>query len=570
MSLQGRVYNLVKRTVPDAFPVQILIPEDGAFGHFSTNIAFLLGKAKGMNPVAQAEEIVAEIWKIAPEGFFEKIEVKSPGFINFFLSPKSFQEELRAILKAKSKYGRGAKKKERIQIEFVSANPTGPLTLGNGRGGFLGDTLGNVLDYSGYRVVREYYVNDIGRQIRILGASILFSSGAAEAKLFSLVPELMHMDRGELYRGDYIETLAKGFSAAFSGMKRDAFLKRKGISGVGSWASDRLLGDIKKVIRSLGIRFDSWFRESSLYAHGAKKKSLAERVYLFLEERGFLAEKEGAIWFLASQLGDERDRVVRRSKKDGEKTAFDTYFFSDIAYHWDKFKKRKFDKAINIWGADHYGHIKSVQAALRAIGVEQEKLTFLIVQLVRLVRGGEEVRMSKRKGEYVTLKELVDEVGLDAARFFFLMNAANSHMTFDLALAKERSLKNPVYYVQYTAVRAQSILKKASARLTKNVEKGLRRPDALEYLNTKEDTELIRTLSRFPEVVEETARDYEAQRLVRYAIELSQIFNSFYEKERIIGEEERLASARLALVFAALTVFRNLFGILGISIPKKM
>lgn len=570
MDLKEQIQKLVSGVLPEGIRAQIVVSEDAAHGHYFTNAAFLLAKARGMNPLHIAGELVGEMNKSAPEGFLKKIEIRAPGFINFFISETTLHNELKKILEKKEKYGQGEPKKQKIQVEFISANPTGPLTLGNGRGGFLGDVLVNVLNKAGYDAAGEYYINDIGRQIQILGASILYALRIPESKLLSLVPEISKFNRDELYKGDYIDGLAKQFKSAFSQKRIGTYLKKNGILGAGSWGAGTLLKDIKKVIKSFGIGYDEWFRESALYKKRGNKKSLADEVYGFLYKNNLLKEEGGAIWFLVSKFEEDRDRVVRRSNKDGGISAYDTYFFSDIVYHWNKFKERKFDRVINIWGADHHGHVKSVRAAVRAIGVDPQRLTFIIIQLVRLVRGGKEVRMSKRKGEYVTLKELIDEVGLDAARFFFIMNAADSHMTFDLELAKEQSLNNPVYYAQYAAVRANGILKKLPKVLQKNAQLPGKLEEYLPLLNSSEDLELLRLLSRFPEIIQETANDYKVHNLTRYVSELSRAFNAFYEKERIIGEDAGLAAARLSLVMGVILVFKNVFSILGIKIPKKM
>lgn len=564
MTLKEQIQELVDKALPAGVTADVSVPEQKELGHFSTNAAFRVAKFQHVSPMYAAEQLVEKLKKEAPEGLLEKIEVKAPGFINFFMPETLLLDGLKKILKEKEKYGRGAKKKKKIQIEFVSANPTGPLTSGNGRGGFLGDVLARVLTHAGYEVTKEYYVNDIGHQVQILGASVVFALGLPEKKLLALIPAIAYVKKEECYKGEYVEELAAKFAKLNPKKKLEAALEKKGMEGVGGWAADLLLKDIQKVTKGLGITFDEWFRESSLY----KKiggKSLADKVYAHLAKHNLLKEEGGATWFTASQFGDERDRVVKRSKKEGV-SSYDTYFFSDIVYHWNKFKERKFDTVINIFGADHHGHTKSIYAVARALGIPEEKLKFIVVQLVHLVREGKEVRMSKRKGQFVTLRDLVDEVGLDAARFFFLMHTAGNHMTFDLALAKEQSMKNPVYYVQYAAVRAKSILAKAPKELVHSATDA----SLAAALRTEADQNLLRLLGGFPQVVQDTAEDYGAHRLIRYATELSQAFNAFYEKERIIGEDAELASARLRLVQATLVVFRNLFSLLGISIPEKM
>ncbi len=440
----------------------------------------------------------------------------------------AFREELKTILKAKEKYGRskigGGKK---IQIEFISANPTGPLTVGNGRGGFLGDALANILNFCGWKARKEYYVNDArsSAQIRELGKTALGG--------------------GTSYLTDELAARIKKLKP------------KKGISEeeAGARLAKEIMSENRRFIeKELKIKFDSWFSEESLYESGVVWRILEE-----LKKKDLAYEKDGAWWFRAARFGDTEDRVLVRSS--GEPT----YFLPDLAYHLDKFKKRKFDEAIDIWGADHYGYAPRLKAGLKALGVKEDGIRFIILQLVRLVRGGEEVKMSKRKGEFITLKELIDEVGLDAARFFFLLYSPDTHMDFDMALAKERSLKNPVYYVQYAFVRILGILAKL-----KPAERKLPPKTDFKLLDTAEDFRLMRLLARFPEAVREAAKNRAPAVLIRHLLETARAFHDFYEKERIVGEEKRKAAARLALALAAKIVLENSLGLLGISKPKKM
>ncbi|MEK7521106.1 MAG: arginine--tRNA ligase, partial [Patescibacteria group bacterium] len=479
-------------------------------------------------PLEVAEELAEKIGKAAPPGFLSKVEAAAPGFVNFWIAPDAFYGELKTILKTKEKYGRnksgGGKK---IQIEFISANPTGPLTVGNGRGGFLGDSLAEILKFCGWRAEREYYVNDAksSAQIRELGKTAL--------------------GKGTSY---LTEELAEK-------IKKLKLKKGAGEEDAGSLLARELMKENRRFIeKELKIKFNSWFSEESLYESGAVWEILEE-----LKKKDLAYEKDGAWWFRAARFGDTEDRVLVRSS--GEPT----YFLPDLAYHLNKFKKKKFNEVIDIWGADHYGYAPRLKAGLKALGVEGDRIHFIILQLVRLVRGGEEVRMSKRKGEFITLKELIDEVGLDAARFFFLMYSPDTHMDFDLALAKERSLKNPVYYVQYAFVRILGILAKLKA-----AERKLPPKTDLSPLDTAEDFRLMRLLARFPEAVREAAENRAPAILVRYSLETARAFHDFYEKERIVGEEKRKAAARLALALAAKIVLENTFNILGVSKPKKM
>ncbi|MBI5147626.1 MAG: arginine--tRNA ligase [Parcubacteria group bacterium] len=515
-------------TAGGSVPVEVFASDDERNGHYSTNVAFRLAKIRKQNPMEIATMLAEKIEEISPPGFLSKIEAAAPGFVNFWIAPSAFQGELKTILKMKGRYGRskigGGKK---IQIEFISANPTGPLTVGNGRGGFLGDALANILNFCGWKARKEYYINDAksSAQIRELGKTAL--------------------GRGTSYLTEELAEKIKKIKLKKGASEEDA----------GSRLARELMKENRRFIeKELKIKFDVWFSEESLYESGAVRKTLEK-----LKKNDLAYEKDGAWWFRASRFGDTEDRVLVRNS--GEPT----YFLPDLAYHLDKFKKRKFDEAIDIWGADHYGYAPRLKAGLKALGVKEDGIRFIILQLVRLVKNGEEVRMSKRRGEFVTLKELIDEVGLDAARFFFLMYSPDTHMDFDLALAKERSLKNPVYYVQYAFVRILGILAKL-----KTAERKLPPKTDFEPLNTAEDFRLIRFLARFPEIVREAAESRAPAVLVRYLLETARAFHNFYEKERIAGEEKKIAAARLALALATKIVLENALGLLGVSRPKKM
>jgi len=427
--------------------ILVEIPENKEYGDYTSNVAFCLAKFLHKSPSATADELVKKIKKIsaftevsADKKEFSKIEAKN-GFINFFLSPECLRHQLKEILEKKDKYGESNVKGQMssVNVEFISANPTGPLTIGNGRGGFYGDTLVNILESQGYKVMREYYINDRGEQILTLGRSIKKAQG-------------FKMDSENLYRGDYINDLAKQVNRNLS------------VEEAGQKAIELILKTyIRPVIRRLGIKFDNWFSEKSLYPPAprlrrASKNSKYGEIMEDLMRRDFIYEKDGATWMKTSQLGDSKDRVL--IKKDGS----ETYFLSDILYHFDKFKIRKFDKVIDIWGADHHGYAPRLKAALKALGLPEDNLEIIITQLVRLVKNGKEVKISKRAGVFIKLEELIDEVGLDAAKFFFLMYSPNTHMDFDMELAKQRSEKNPVYYVQYAHARITSILRKVKSK----------------------------------------------------------------------------------------------------------
>lgn len=531
---------------------EIFVSEKEEFGHYSTNVALKLAKINPLagGPMELANNITGLINKTMPE-LFKKVEVVQPGFINFWVSDEILKKELKEILNKKEKYGQSKVKgqKSKVQVEFISANPTGFLTIGNGRGGFFGDALANILKFTGYKVVKEYYINDAknSTQIKELG-----KTGIGKGKTYLTTDLKKQITK----RKSAIKKLTLRQAPAKGEARNGRQGKLKNLEGeVGHLLAKEIHKDNQKFIEKvLKIKFDKWFSEQGLYNKKEVEKALDE-----FKRKKLVYEKEGALWFKSKQFGDSEDRVLIRS------TGEPTYFLPDLAYHYDKFKIRKFNKVIDIWGADHHGYIARMKAGIKALGIEPEKLTVIITQLARLVKGGKEFKISKRKGTYVTMEDLIKEIGLDAARFFFLMSAPDTHMNFDLDLAKEKSMKNPVYYVQYAAVRAQSILRKSNVKgqLSK-VNTGL--------LNTKEDLDLIRVLARFPEIIEESAKNYNPQAVVRYSIELAKQFHNFYEKERVSGVEldKNLSAARLVLVGAVLVIFKNIFSLLGISLPKKM
>ncbi len=506
----------------------VMASEKPEFGHYSTNAAFMIGE----DPNKIAKEILRQAQEIYGNDLFEKVEVNGK-FINFWISKSALIEELTAVLKTKPYWLNP--KPSKINLEFISANPTGPLTMANGRGGFLGDVLANVLENVGMKVTREYYINDAGNQIKLLGESLLLS--------YRKVPL-----GEEHYKGGYIQELAEKLKGKIEK------LKDLNAEEAGRIAAEELLKQIQQSLRNVGIKFDVWFSE---YKNLHKKKEL-KKVLELLEKNGLVSEHDGAKWLKSSEIADEKDRVLVKS--DGQPT----YFLSDLAYHYDKFIKRKFDKAIDIWGADHHGYVARLKAGVKAIGVDPEKLKIIITQFVLLVEGGKEVKMSKRTGEFVTLDELIKEVGKDAARFFFLMHSPDTHMDFDLALAKERSVKNPVYYVQYAYVRCSSILRKLKVKSLKF------KVSDFEELKSESELNLLRELIKLPDVISQTAEDYQVNRLARYAMEFAKAVHNFYEKERVINEKGEVSEPRLALVAATREVLAKLFKILGIEAPEKM
>lgn len=493
-------------------------PGNSNFGDYSTNVALRMK--------VDARKIVA---KLEVHPIFEKVEAAGPGFINFILSKKILLDELAEIIKKGDGYGEiGISKGEKVQVEFVSANPTGPLTVANGRGGPFGDVLANVLAKTGFNIERAYYVNDCGTQIEVLGHSIL-------------------KDEEAVYRGEYIDELNKN-------------IKRRDAQKTGELATEHIIKNlIRKTTDKLGIKYDEWFLESELH-----KSGLVDKVLGFLEKRGFLYKKAGAQWFKSSKFGDTRDRVV--VKKNGDKT----YLAGDIAFHWRKFNEKKFARVINVWGADHHGDVPGLKAGVEAIG-HKGKLEIILLQFVTILEKGEKKRMSKRAGVYVEMDELIEKVGADATRFFFLQKSPDTHLNFDMDLAREQSNKNPVFYVQYAHARICGILRTAKKfSFGNSVSSSAWKPSF--QTNLKEaELNLIRQLIKFPEIIEDTAKDYQVQRLPQYSMELANAFHRFYEKCRVLDDENKeLSRARIGLVKATKIVLKNTLDLMGIKAPEKM
>ena len=496
-------------------------------GDYSTNVALQIAKIVKKSPTEIAELIN---WKsqIGNWKFLDKVEVREPGFINFFISKGYLQKQIEKILKEGEKFGQiKIGKNQKVNVEFISANPTGPLTLGNGRGGFCGDVLSNVLIKAGFKVKREYYINDRGEQIKKLGHSIIGDSQA-------------------VYKGKYIEDLRKR-------------VKDQKVDEAGQKAAKIILGEmIKPVVKKIGINFDIWFSEKSLY-----KNKEVDNILNWLEDKKLVYKKEGALWFKSTKFGDDKDRVL--VKADGEKT----YFLSDIAYLKNKFQRR-FNHLIYFLGADHYGYVKRMESAVEALGYQKEQMDFIVMQLVHIFEKGKQVRMSKRKGVFIKLEDLIDEVGLDVARFFFLTKSPGVHLNFNLDLAKSQSEKNPVYYVQYAHARIHSILAKSKNTRYKIPIYPAGRDTKYELLNHPSELNLIKQLIKFPEIITDTAKDYQVQRLPNYALKLVAAFHKFYEEHRVLTDDKRLSQARLGLVGATKIVLKNTLDLMGISAPSKM
>jgi len=529
---------------PLALPeVTVEHPAREEHGDYAASLPMKLARAARSDPLAVAEVIAKHI---QPSDAIAEVVVAPPGFINFRLSDAWLARQVGAILAEGERFGDvPLGQDQRFQVEFVSANPVGPLHVGNGRGLAIGDTLASVLAAAGYAVEREYLVNDAGTQTETF-ASTLY---ARYQRLFGREVDIPEGG----YPGHYVVELAEELKAEHG----EAFLRPPGepwppeLHGVGV---AKMLAVIRSDLAAIGVNYDAWCSEKSLYASGGPY----ERAMELLREKGVVAEKEGAIWFTSSALGEDKDNVLVRS------TGSPTYFASDIAYHYDKFLLRGFERVINVWGADHQGHVPRMQAAVAALGFDPERMDIIISELVTLRRGAEIVRLSKRTGEIITLRELVEEVGADACRFFFLARAADSHMDFDLELAKRQSAENPVYYVQYAHARIAGILAHA-------VEEGVDYADGdLALLSHPAELVLIRKMLLLPEVVEGVARTLEPHHLPHYALELATVFHDFYEKCRVVSDDLPLSKARLKLVAACKNALARTLGLMGVSAPERM
>jgi arginyl-tRNA synthetase len=528
------------------FPeVNLEKPKVEAHGDFSTNFAMVMASLQKMPPRKVAQAIVDQLNHSGR--LLEKIEIAGPGFINFYVTPAAWHPVLLEIQKTDRRFGAselGAG--ERVQVEFVSSNPTGPLHVGHGRGAAVGDSVANILAFCGYDVQREYYINDSGRQIQTLGRSVFLRYCELFGKSAPF-PE-------DCYQGDYIRDIA----VQIKEQQGDGLLYREEDEAVmqcARTAAGGIMEGIRKDLALFGVSFDEWFSEQSLYDAGEVDRILAES-----RERGIIYEKDGALWFKTSDLGDEKDRVVVR--QNGQTT----YFASDIAYHNDKYR-RGFQRVIDVWGADHHGYIPRMQAAIEACGYKRNQFQVILVQLVNLLRGGQPVAMSTRAGEFVTLRDVIDEVGKDAARFIFLTRHYESPLDFDLEVAKQQTNENPVYYVQYVHARISSIIRKA-------VENGMADVQwdetAIARLVELEEIQLIKTLARYPETVAASAEKLEPHRITFFLMNLAAAFHAYYNKHRVLSEDPVLSRGRLVLVESIRKVIRNGLALLGVDAPDKM
>ena len=512
-------------------------------GDLSTNAAMLLAKQLKTNPKAAAQELTGLISE-ALKGTCEKVEIAGAGFINITLSRDFLKGELEKILTQGDSYGKSLEKRaDRLLFEFVSANPTGPLHIGHGRGAAIGDSLCRIFKHLGYDITREYYLNDVGNQMEMLGRSL-------EARYKELSGEKVEFPADE-YKGDYIKDIAQKLIDSKTPKEKIDFKKA---------ALDAMMATIDADLKGFGVAFDNWFSESTIaFEKDASGKTKVELACEFLVKQGLAEEKEGALWFLSTKYGDDKDRVLRRS--DGRYT----YLASDVAYHKNKLE-RGFTKLVNLWGADHHGYVPRMKAAIQALGKDPETLVIILYQLVSLVRNGTPVAMSTRAGEFVTLEEVIKEVGVDACRFFFMLRAPDSQLEFDLELAKKQSSENPVFYVQYVHARCCSIFKEYDS---KNPGRESAAAD-LTLLNTPEERELIKKLAFFPDTLELCAKNFTPHHLTGYLMECADLFHRFYENRRVISDDNALTSARLALIKGAASIIKNGLGLLGVSAPEHM
>lgn len=523
----------------------IEVPREKGHGDFACNVAMLMAREARMAP-RKIADIILEMIDEHPLETIEKIEVAGAGFINIFLNRSWLYPLPGEVYRLGDRYGYNESLGLKAQVEFVSANPTGNLHMGNARGGAIGDTMANILARAGYTVEREFYVNDAGNQIEIFADSL-------EARYLQLTGQDVPFPENGYAGQDVVETvksIIKTYKKTLINLPQD---ERRQI--LVEFALKEKLAYIKESLKRFGITYDVWFNEQTLHDSGK-----INEVIDILKQKGYIYEEAGAWWFKSTMFGDEKDEVVIRSN------GLPTYFGADIAYHKDKFE-RGFDRVINVWGADHHGHVSRIKGAMEALGNDPDSLDILLMQLVRLYRGKKMVRMSKRTGTTVSLDELIDEVGTDAARFFFVMRSPDSHLDFDLDLAKEESQDNPVYYVQYAYARICSIFRQAEAAGVK-----LEDVDSIDpaLLAEEEELLLLRKIADFPEENIIAARTMAPHRIARYVLDLAGLFHSFYNHHRVLGVDPKLQAARLLLMYITRITIKNSLDVLGVSAPERM
>lgn len=525
----------------EAAQINIETPRDSQFGDFSTNVAMLLAKQEKQSPRILAQNLVD---KIQLDGtYIDKVTIAGAGFINFYLKTGWQSAVIPIVEKMDKDYGRidfGQGKK--VMVEYVSANPTGPMHMGNARGGALGDSLSNVLDRAGYDVTREFYLNDAGNQIEKFANSL-------EARYMQQYGEFEFPEDG--YKGADITLRAKEFTDMHGDQYVNTSVQERK-DALTAFSLEKNIADMKETLKRYRVVHDVWFNESTLYESGQVQQMIDA-----LKKTGQTYENEGALWL----KGKEKDEVLVRAN------GIPTYFTADIAYHYNKFVTRGFDKVIDIWGADHHGHIARMKDAMQILGIDPDRLEVITMQLVRLMKGGEVARMSKRTGEAITLTDLLDEIGIDAARFFFNMRLAGSHFDFDLDLAVEQSNENPVFYVQYAHARICSIIRQLA-------DEGVLVPSCdtvdLALLTQKEELDLLRKIADFPDEIQAAAEAMEPSKLTHYATDLASMFHTFYNAHRVKGEEQALVFARLRLIDTVRVTLENVLAILAVDAPEKM
>ncbi len=541
--MKSRITSLIQdylnsKEIDEKIQFSVEYPKQEEFGDYATNTAMILAKQLKRKPVDIAEELI-EFLK--DNEIFEKIEIAGPGFVNFYIKPQAILEEIKSIHKDHLSYFQPMVEHKKVQVEFVSANPTGPLHIGHGRGAAIGDSISRILKYSGFQVEKEYYINDAGLQMRMLGLST-----------FARYKQLLGIDENvpeDGYQGEYLVDIAKDMMVEYG----DALLNKKedeAISICQKKAQDVILNDIVKTLKEFRIEFDTFFKEKKLYDSNEVDNSIE-----YLKSKGYIYEQDGAVWFKTTAFGDDKDRVLKKSNG-----AY-TYFASDIAYHKNKFLSRKFDTVIDIWGADHHGYVKRMKSAIEALGIDGGSLKVILVQIVNLLRGGKKVSMSTRRAQFIELKEVLEEVGVDAARFMFLSRSVDSHLDFDLELAKKQTSENPVYYAQYAYARIKNIFKQADCELKFD--------DAdLNNLNTKEEIDLAKAVIKFKDFIKKATEELEPYFITKGVLAIAENLHKFYNRQKVIGSE--FEKERLFLLDSVAKVIKLGFDLIGVEAKEKM
>ncbi len=549
--IKAEIIKQLEKDIPEVSQVKqkikLEIPKEDRFGDLSINVAFLLARFLKKKPVEIANQIKQMLEELP---YFSKVEVAGGGFVNLFLSKEYYRDVLKQILKEKDRYGAALKKNRgRINVEFVSANPTGPLHLGHGRGAVVGNVQSNLYDYLGYKVEREFYINDAGRQIKKLGESVYARFRQIDQ------PDYPFPEDG--YHGDYIKEIAQHLYR-YEKEKILSFVDEKqAVDFCSEFAKEMLLEKIKEDLKEFGVEFDIWFSEKKLYTSGKVEEAIR-----FLKEKGMIYEKEGAVWVKTTLYGDDKDRVIIKS--DGSYT----YFAGDIAYHYDKFK-RGYDSIVNVWGADHHGYFPRLKAAVMAFGVPEDWIKVMFIQLVKLFRNGQEIKMSKRSGSFVTLKELIEEVGKDAVIYFFLTKDSNTHLNFDIDLALKKSSENPVYYVQYAHARICSVFREAKERFGFDPEQDFEAD--INLLKEEQERILMKHLAMIPDLIKEAGEKQQPHKLTQITYDLASDFHYYYNHFKFLTkDDESLMRARLYLLKGIREALRTLFKLMGITPVERM